>query len=501
MAASAQESLGERVRDGATWGAVNIVASRLLQFGTTLLLARIIAPDQFGALAIAVTVQALVLNLVELGVTADLARGDGDPRGLAPTIFTISAVNGVLVTLLMWTTAGPVAAAFGDPSAAPVVQILSISVLLSSFASVPTTMLWRDFLQKRRFVVEFCALLVTLILVVPLALFGLGALAIAWSRVGGTLVSTVGYWIATPRRFLPGWNTAVAVRVLRIGLPLAAANLLALVVLNVDYFFIGRHLGATMLGLYSIAFSLAALPSGVFTSIVRTFAVPVFGRLHASGGLAAAAGRIMRAMAWVAFPVSALIAGLGTPLLVSLYGERWSAAGSALIGLGVFGAARVITEVLADVCVGAGRTGGLFWVQIVWVFALVPTMFFFTAAWGIAGAGVAHALVTWLVVIPAYLIAVRSASGIRVSELLHPLAVPLIAGVIAGVVAWWLSGLLDGSWGSLMLGAAGGLACYLLLTRRTMVFVARGLKTGSLIDGSVVDRSAMRGVDSVGPHR
>ena len=172
-----------------------------------------------------------------------------------------------------------------------------------------------------------------------------------------------------------------------------------------------------------------------------------------------------------------------------------------MIGLGVFGAARVITEVLADVCVGAGRTGGLFWVQIVWVFALVPTMFFFTAAWGIAGAGVAHALVTWLVVIPAYLIAVRSASGIRVSELLHPLAVPLIAGVIAGVVAWWLSRLLDGSWGSLMLGAAGGLACYLLLTRRTMVFVARGLKTGSLIDGSVVDRSAMRGVDSVGPHR
>jgi O-antigen/teichoic acid export membrane protein len=501
MAAGIKNTLGERVRDGAAWGSINIVASRLLQFGTTLLLARIIAPDQFGALAIAVTVQALVLNLVELGVTADLARGDGDPRLLAPTIFTIAAANGIFVTLLMWTTAGPVAAAFGDPTAAPVVQILSITVLLSSFASVPTTMLWRDFLQKRRFIVELSALLVTVILVVPLALFGLGALAIAWSRVGGTLVSTVGYWIATPRRFLPGWNSAIAVRVLRIGLPLAAANILALIVLNVDYFFVGRHLGATALGLYSIAFSLAALPSGVFTSIVRTFAVPVFGRLHATGDLAAASGRIMRAMAWAAFPVSAMIAGLGTPLLVSLYGERWSAAGSALIGLGVFGAARVITEVLADVCVGAGRTGGLFWAQIVWVLALVPTMYFLTAAWGISGAGAAHALVTWIIVIPAYLIAVKSAAGIRVSDLLTPMGLPLIAAIIAGVVAWWTSSLLNGSWGSLALGAGSGLACYLLLTHRTMLFVTRGVLTGSLIDGSLGAERALRRADPVGPQR
>lgn len=457
-------SLARRVRSGAIWGAVNVGASRLLGFLSMLIVARLLAPEHFGALAVALVVQTIALNIAELGATAALGRGDRDPDEIAPTVFTIALVTSGLLTWAMAASAPWIATALGDPAATDVIRVLSITVALAGLSSVPTAMVWRDFLQSRRIAVDLANILVALALVVPMAMWGWGAMALAWSRVGGQLVAATGFWIITPRRYLPGWNGREAGGILRLGLPLAAANLVVFATLNLDYVVVGRLLDPVALGLYLMAFNLASLPSTVVTAVVRTVAVPAFGRLHAAGRLPEQAVRVARGLSFTAFPLSALLVGLAAPLIVTLFGERWAPAASAMLGLGIFGMARILSELFADLCVGAGRTLGLFWVQVVWLAALAPALWWCVSQWGIAGAGYAHAAVAWLVVVPVYLVLVHRGVGASPARLLRACLPPAVGAVACAVAAAVVASMFEEPVLAVLAGAAAGLAAYAIAT-------------------------------------
>lgn len=428
--------LSSKVRRGAAWATVNVFLSRTLQFFTTVLVARLIAPEHFGALAVALAVQAVVVNASELGATAAIARGNSDPDRIAPTVYTIALVTSAFLTLLMYLSAPTLAGAMGDDGAAPVIQVMSFTVLLSGLASVPSSMIWRDFRQERRLVADLANAATTTALVVPLALAGWEAMALAWSRVGGQVAATILLLLLTPRRYRPGLDRTVLVAVLRLGLPLAGANVVVFATLNADYVVVGRNLGAVDLGLYLLAFNLASLPSNVFTQVLRTVAVPAFGRLHAVGRLGAVVPQAVSIVALMAFPTGALLTALAGPLVVGLYGDRWAGAASALAGLGVFAAGRTLTELLADLSLGVGRTGALFWVQVLWLLTLTPALALSVPVWGIAGAAFAHASVTWFVVVPAYLVVVKHPVGLSVRTILRPGVRPALASVVCAGVAW-----------------------------------------------------------------
>ncbi|WP_426002676.1 oligosaccharide flippase family protein [Paenarthrobacter sp. NyZ202] len=476
-------ALGKRAVGATLWGGVNMALGRIVQFATTIIVARMLAPEHFGALAVAIVVQTIATNMAELGATASLARGTGDPDRVAPTVFTIALVTSSVMTAAAIITAPALAAAFDDPAATPVIQVLSLTILLQGLGAVPSTMVWREYLQKARVFVDVGSVLTVLVLVVPMAAEGWGAMALAWSRVGGQLVALVGYWIITPRRYLPGYDRSVALEVVKLGMPLAMANLVVFITLNVDYFLIGRLLDPTALGLYLLAFNLAGLPSAVITSVIRATAVPTFGRLYADGTLGTLAGRFVAGIAYFAFPVSAMVVGLAHPLIVVAYGSTWAPASVALATLGVFGATRILVELFADLSVGAGRTMWLFWVQVVWLAALVPALYVGISQWGIAGAGAAHAVVACLVVIPMYVRVLTLVLGIRALDLMRGSIVPLLAAAAAGTAAWLVAGTVQGSVVPLLLGGLAGVAVYGTLTYRqgrVLLLTLRNLLRGRL---------------------
>ncbi|MCP1414114.1 oligosaccharide flippase family protein [Paenarthrobacter sp. A20] len=471
-------TLGNRAASATLWGGVNMALGRVVQFATTIIVARMIAPEHFGALAVAIVVQTIATNMAELGATAALARGNGDPDKIAPTVFSIALVTSGVMTAAAVALAPALAAAFDDPAATPVIQVLSITILLQGIGAVPSTMVWREFLQKPRVVVDLCSLVTVLVLVVPMALDGWGAMALAWSRVGGQLVAMAGYWIITPKRYAPGFDRSVAVEILRLGMPLAMANLVVFVTLNVDYLMIGRMLDPTALGLYLLAFNLAGLPSSVITAVIRATAVPTFGRLFAEGTLGPLAARFVTGVSYCAFPISAMVIALAHPLIVTAYGGAWAPAGIALATLGVFGATRILVELFADLSVGAGRTVWLFWVQVAWLAALTPALFLGVTWWGIAGAGIAHATVACLVVIPLYVHSLTSVLQTTAWQLLRGSIPPLAAATVAGTAAWLATQGMANPGVALAAGTLVGSTLYVLLTFRQgkqLVTDVRGL--------------------------
>ncbi|WP_068401110.1 oligosaccharide flippase family protein [Kribbia dieselivorans] len=460
--------LSRQVRAGAVWGVLNIGLSRLIQFVTTIVVARIVAPDDFGALAVALAVSTIALNISELGATAAIGRGDREVGPIAPTVYSIALGTSAMLTALVWVTAAPLAGVMNQPSATDAIRVMSLTILLAGLCSVPSAVVWRDYQQRNRLIIDVTGSVVTLIVVIPMAMSGWGVMALAWSRVIGAAVAALLYIAMAAPRYRPGWDPTVAREVLRLGLPLAAANLVVFVTLNLDYVLLGRYAGLTEVGIYLLAFNLAALPSSVLTQMIRTVAVPTFGRLHAAGRLAEIVPWSIRSMAIVAFPISAVLAALAEPLLTMLYGPRFAAGAVALVWLAFFGAARVVTEVLSDVCLGAGRTRIMFGLQVLWLVALLPTLVVAIRAQGASGAGWAHLVVCAGIILPAYLVIVARATKARWPAMARAAVPGLIGAVAAGLVARLVADRIASAPLAVLAGGSAGAVVYVLVVWREL---------------------------------
>jgi lipopolysaccharide exporter len=176
---------------------------------------------------------------------------------------------------------------------------------------------------ERVFVADVANMLVSGVVVVLLALAGWGALALAWSWVAGQLATTLLLLTYRSARFRPGWSRTEARRLLAFGLPLAGANLLAFLVLSVDYIIVGRVLGAEALGIYMLAFNISGWPINVFGAVITNVSLPGFSRLRLEGvAMSEQFVRALRLVASVVLPVCLIIAALARPAVTAIYGAR-----------------------------------------------------------------------------------------------------------------------------------------------------------------------------------
>ena len=418
----------------AGWTLGNTIATRAVTFGINVMLARLLGPHEFGTFAVASVALTIMTNVNDLGVSLAIVRWPGDPREIAPTVTTISVITSAVLYVACYFGAPGYSAAMGAPAATGVVRVLSLVILIDGFATAPIGLLQRNFRADHRTVADQVNVWLGMLLTLALALGGLGAMSLAIGRVVGCLAA-VGLLVdlsPEPLRF--GFNRREARALLRFGLPLAGADLIAFTI-NVDQLVVGHALGAVSLGLYVLALNISGWPLTMLSRPVRNVTPAVFARLRHDPAarrttfLAAAA-----ALAALALPVCAAIAGSAGPLTRFVYGSRWAAAAGPLCWLAVLAAARILFELAYDYLAVLGRSRFVLLLQLGWLLTLVPALAAGTSADGITGAGLAEAAVAVLAILPCYL-AGLSRSGISLGALGRRLALPAGAAALAGLAA------------------------------------------------------------------
>jgi PST family polysaccharide transporter len=465
------------MQSAAMWTAVNSLVLRLAQFIVSVVTARIVAPTEFGVFAVALTVYTVVANVSELGASAALVRAKDDVDRMAPTVLTISLCSSGALTVLTFFSADWLAGVLGAPSAASAIRIMSFIVVLGGMSAVPYGLLVRSFRQDKRFIADVANFVVGAVTVIPLALNGLGADALALSRLGGHVVSVILLIILITPRYLPGWDRAMAGSVLRFSLPLAAASVIAFVLTNADYVVVGRLLGPLALGLYMLAFNIAGWPLSAFSLMVNEVALPAFAQIRDDReGLPARVAMVFSMGVAVALPVSVVCLGLAHPIVQVVYGPEWAGAAAVLMILGLFGSFRMIFNVLTIFLTAVGRSRQLLVVQLVWIGSLVPSLVLGVHLGGIVGAGIAQQLVVTLVVLPLLLWFVASAGGPRPLTLLRACRRPLVGALAATAALVPVLLFVEGDWPRLVLGglAAGG--AYLLIAGRWLLRQVRATR-------------------------
>lgn len=456
-----REGLRRLVRKGLGWSLGRNAFSRLGIFLTGVILARLLDPTDYGAFAVAMVALVIIANLNDLGLEQTLVRWPGDLKAVAPTAATVIFASSCVLFVVGQLGAAPFASALNAPEATGMVRLLLVGVLINGACAVPSAVLTRAFAQDRRTWADAAGFVVSTVITVWMAVEGYGAWSLAWGRVAGNAVTSGMHVVLAKTRYRPGWSLGIARDLLRHGLPLAGASLLAVALLNVDYLVVGRVLDAENLGYYLMAFNLSSWPVSMLSTAVAMVAVPGFARLqHDHDELRRSFLSSLDILGSVAFPIAAVVAVTATPLIGFVYGEVWTPAAAALHGLAVLGGFRVALLLTGDLLVAAGRGRAMLGMQLVWFVAVVPALAVGAHLGGIAGVGVAHLVVAAAVVTPVAVLALARldiSPGAVARAVARPLVGAALAAAVAAVVVW----IVPSAFAGLALAGTLGLAVHL----------------------------------------
>ncbi|WP_246159988.1 oligosaccharide flippase family protein [Microbacterium rhizomatis] len=450
-----QPSLRAAAARGAAWSGLSTIVLRLGGLVVGIILARILAPEQFGVYAVALTVQGILLTVADLGLSADLIRSD-DPRRIAPTVATLGLLSGTTLAILTMTTSGMLADVLGSPDAAPAIAVLSLTLFFGGASVVPFAMLSRRFQQRELFFVGAADFVVSTTVTLALVGLGFGVMGLAVGRVAAQLVSSTMQFILAREVPRFGIDRVMLRPVLAFGLPIAAANLLSWALLNVDNIVLARVAGATALGYYVLAFNISSWPMSALSQMVRSISLPYFSRTgQSSEGLAS-----VTAIAWaVALPAGGVLAVLSAPVINVVYGEKWMPAAPVLAALGLYGSLRVVFDIFAGYLYARGRSKPVLWIQIAWLVVLVGGMIVATTQFGILGAAWVHVAVAVVIILPIYLLVLRAA-GVHVGEIVRALWWPTLGAVGAIATAFAVHALISESLPALLAGGFAAVAVW-----------------------------------------
>ncbi len=319
--------LAQRSRAGAIWSVVNSGAKHGMDLLVFLLLARWLAPEAFGLMALVSTAMVVAVTLAELGLTEALVQRKRLPGVVVDTAFWLllgaAGVLASVLALLAW----PLSLAYGQPDLLPLIWALCPLVIVVALNTVPQALMQRELRFRPLALRGLAGTLAGGVAGLGLAWLG----ADVWSLVAQQMVAgVVGLallWAQTDWR--PRWrfSRAAVRRLLGFGRHVLLTRCLNVVASKVDDAVIGLVLGPVALGAYAVASRLRLALEQLFCQGVDAVALSAFSRLSAQRETLARAylGATRTALA-LALPVFLSAAWLAPACLPLLIGSQWDAA-------------------------------------------------------------------------------------------------------------------------------------------------------------------------------
>ncbi|UVI39559.1 lipopolysaccharide biosynthesis protein [Qipengyuania spongiae] len=355
---------------GAGWMALARAVVNAIAFVSTLVLARILVPEDFGLVAIAEAFAVILASLTELSLANALIRHDEPEEHHFHTVWTLNFTRAAILAAAMAALAIPVASLYGDPRLGPILFVLAASTLLSGAENPKLVHFERNLIFRQEFVLNVGAKLLSFIVAITVALLFrsywalvLGAAAAVVARVTLSYV-LIGY---RPRPSLAGYR-----ELLSFSIWLTFAEGIQTINNRSVPLAIGFFVSPASLGQYTMGVRLAQMPITQGIAPLRRTLFPAFSRIrHDAARLRAAYGRAQAYLCTVAFPVACGLAVLAEPLVRTLIGEKWLPAVPILQVLSVTAALEIMENTNA-LAMALDRTKDLFMRNLRVFFVRIP---------------------------------------------------------------------------------------------------------------------------------
>jgi O-antigen/teichoic acid export membrane protein len=420
--------LGARMARGAMWMVAWRVCDRTLGLVSTIVLARLLVPADFGLVAMAMSVIAILELLSAFGFDTALIQNQRAEKRHYDTAWTLGVMFGLFNGLVLVVLAVPASRFYTEPRLEAVLYCLAASSLFGGISNIGTVAFRKELQLGREFLFQVAKKVIMVTVTIALAIL----FRSYWALVIATMVSTalgiiISYAIHPyrPRFSLSGWHDLIS-----FSKWLLTINFLAFLHNRSVDFIVGKASGARSLGLYNIAYEVSNLPTTELVAPITRATFPGYAKISLKpAALRDMFVKVTAVIALITVPAGVGIAATSDLMVALVLGKNWGDASPVIAVLALYGTLQALQSNTGAVLLALGRLRALALILAIQAVILLPALVWGAHKAGVMGVALAT-LATGIVVAPINITWVLRAIDLRYTGLIAVIWRPLVAAAV-----------------------------------------------------------------------
>lgn len=362
------------------------IVSRLISLLSTLILAKILSPEDFGIVGYGFLIVSTIGLIKEMGLNSALIYQKRNVEKFTATVFWAVLVWSAFLYMVTFLIAPLAGSFFKEPRVVLVIRVLSLSLVFTSIANIPMTLMEKDIDFKKRVIPDVIGLSSYGLISIIAAFLGFGY----WSFVIGTLLSDIIQIIISfalkPIKIFIRAEKKVFKELFSFGKNVVLLNIMNFLIRNVDDFFVGRLLGTASLGIYQFSYRIGNIPATNITNVFGKVLYPGFAKI--SEDISRLRGAFLNSFKYISFltiPLTVYII-LIIPDFIKIFLPKWEGAILPIQLIAYFGGLRSLGSGIGSVFLARGIPGKLVPISISQLCVILILIYPLLKLLGIVGA-------------------------------------------------------------------------------------------------------------------
>ncbi|MCM0668679.1 lipopolysaccharide biosynthesis protein [Flavobacterium tyrosinilyticum] len=319
-------SLRKQAVSGMIWTFLQQFGSQLISFVVSLVLARLLLPEEFGLIGMLTIFMGIGSALFNGGLTSSLIRTQECTQEDYSTVFYFNFAGSILIYGILFMVAPWIAKFYHQPSLTSITRVYGLTFILSAFGTVQNTILTRELKFKKLAIISLPALVISSVVGILMAYLNYGV----WSLIASTLVNVffVSFFLWFNAKWYPKliFSKDKFIQHFYYGYKLTISAILDTIFTNIYHIVIGRFYSPTLVGYYTRANTLMMLPVGNISGALNKVVFPLFSKVQDDlPRFRNSYKQIMQMVLFIITPIIVLMGLLAKPLIVFLFTDKWLA--------------------------------------------------------------------------------------------------------------------------------------------------------------------------------
>ena len=429
--------LRESVAYSVAWSLAEKAGSMLLQLFVSILVARLLSPEDYGVMAVLTVFATLSLVVVDSGFSQMLIRGENPSASDYRTVFRFNISMSLLLYALLTLLAAPIAHFFEMPLIEEIAPVLFLLLPLNALCVIQQAICARNFRFDTLSKAIFLSSLISGAVAVVMALAGCGVWSLVGQRLAAMGVKAMLLWWWSDWRPSGEYRLDALKRMAPYSLRLMATDIIATLYNNISQLFVGKFYSAQMLGFYNQGQKLKDMPVAAIQQSVQSVTFPALSKIKDEEQKFSESYRqLMVMVSTFLFPVMVGLIAIAPDMFAVLLGEKWMPTVPYFEILSLSGLFIPLSSIAYNVL--KARSDGSLIVRLEIIKRVLMTIILVVVipqgvvaiAWGV----VAMAATEWVV----NLLAAARYSSLSILKLINSLMPQLMGSVVMGIAVRWL---------------------------------------------------------------
>jgi lipopolysaccharide exporter len=428
--AYAGKSLSQRAVISGFWVFLLRVVQQLFGLARLVILARVLAPQDFGLMGIALLSMATLETLSQTGFQQALIQKKCDIESYLNSAWTFLILRSFLLFTVLYLIAPYAAVFFDAPEAKPIIQVIGISVIFQAFTNIGVIYFQKELEFNKQFIYQLSGTLIDFIVAVVAAFILKNVWAIVFGLLAGNAAMFITSYLIHPYRPHLSFDIGKAKELFGYGKWILGSTILVFLATQGDDVLVGKLLGITSLGFYQMAYRISNLPATEITHIISQITFPVYSKIQDDiPKLREVYLRILLFTTFISFPVTVLIFVLAPDFTIIFLGEKWMPMVPAMQVLVFAGLIRSIAATTGPIFYAVGKPKIDTKWQMIRLIVIAILIYPFTSKWGILGASIVVFLSIFVSNL-GFSFSVIKITGCGINNFIKTLALPLVIGIV-----------------------------------------------------------------------